>query len=268
MSFMALMQAAGAVWFLLLLDDARPITYSVRRLARVSAMIALPLILLHHVMEAGRMAGEWSGVFDVSLQSLVLTTTTAWANGLRFVGSLLIALSIRMSNKVVVIIGALLIAISFTVTGHISIHPQQWWLTIFLFVHVTVAAFWFGSLLPLLVACRQAPQAAALMVIRFSAWASWLVPLLALLGVGMACALLPDINALSTPYGVLLLSKVVGFSLLMALAALNKWRLGPALVNGGGAVRAFRISVWCEYALLCVIFIATAVMTGLFSPEA
>ena len=51
----------------------------------------------------------------------------------------------------------------------------------------------------------------------------------------MAVLLLPNLSALSEPYGKLLIAKVVGFALLMGLAAANKWRLGPRPGPGIGA---------------------------------
>jgi putative copper export protein len=54
----------------------------------------------------------------------------------------------------------------------------------------------------------------------------------------------------------------------MGLAALNKWRLGPAIGAGdAGALVYLRRSVLLEWLLLAAVVTATATMTGLFSPE-
>ena len=45
---------------------------------------------------------------------------------------------------------------------------------------------------------------------------------------------------LATPYGAMVLGKAFGFALLMAPAALNKWRFGPRLAAGDPAA-ALRI---------------------------
>jgi putative copper export protein len=80
--------------------------------------------------------------------------------------------------------------------------------------------------------------------------------------------LLPKLAALHRPYGELLIAKVVGFCLLMPLAALNRWRLGPALQHGDPAAgRRFRQVVVAEFALLAAILCITAVMTTFYSPE-
>jgi putative copper resistance protein D len=74
---------------------------------------------------------------------------------------------------------------------------------------------------------------------------------------------------LNEPYGKLLIAKVVGFALLMGLAAANKWRLGPALALGAvPSARWFHRSVAAEYVLIAAVLTITAVMTSFFSPEA
>lgn len=84
----------------------------------------------------------------------------------------------------------------------------------------------------------------------------------------MALILIPSLSVLGEPYGQLLLAKIGGFSVLMALAAANKSLLGPAIATGeaeGG--RRFRQSVGTEYALIVAVLAITAVMTSFFSPE-
>jgi putative copper export protein len=90
-----------------------------------------------------------------------------------------------------------------------------------------------------------------------------------LAGIAMAVLMLPNVSALSEPYGELLIAKVVGFAVLMGLAAANKWRLGPELVQGTvQSGRRFRRSVAAEYVLIAAVLTITAVMTSFFSPEA
>jgi putative copper export protein len=53
----------------------------------------------------------------------------------------------------------------------------------------------------------------------------------------------------------------------MALAALNKWRLGPLIATGSAAALGrFRRSVLIEWIVIGSVLAATAAMTGLFSP--
>src|SRR5260370_35969996 len=102
-----------------------------------------------------------------------------------------------------------------------------------LMLHLLIVAFWFGALWPLIVASsRETPARAAERIERLTAVATWLVPVILLAGIVMAVLLLPNLSALNEPYGKLLIAKVVGFALLMGLAAANKWRPGPALALG------------------------------------
>src|SRR5258708_36465392 len=127
-----------------------------------------------------------------------------------------------------------------------------------------VVAFWFGALWPLIVASlRETPARAADLIERFTAVATWLVPVILLAGIVMAVLLLPSVSALNEPYGKLLIAKVVGFALLMGLAAANKWRLGPALGHGAQqSARGFRRPAAAEDVLIPAGLAITAVMTS------
>jgi putative copper export protein len=139
---------------------------------------------------------------------------------------------------------------------------------VLIFFPLFVVAFWFGARAPLLVVSPREPHAVTgLIVRRFSSLAVWLVPGLLVAGVVLAALLLPDLAALGTPYGRLLLVKVFGFAALLGLGALNKWRLGPAIArNGARASRAFRRSLVAEYALIVAVLSVTAVLTTFYSP--
>ncbi len=92
-----------------------------------------------------------------------------------------------------------------------------------------------------------------------------MVPLILLAGIGLSALLLPGLATFKQPYGQLLLAKLTGFAVLMAMAALNKWHFGPACAEGNTA--AFKRTVVIEYVLICAVLTATAIMTTFFSPE-
>ena len=137
-----------------------------------------------------------------------------------------------------------------------------------LVTHVAVVAFWFGALVPLyLISGREPARIAAEVTEAFSRIAGWLVPVIFVAGLLMAVILIRHATELRRAYGLSVLGKATGFSLLMGLAALNKWRLGPALAAGSpSAIRAFRTSLVLEYVLLATVLSITAVMTTLYSP--
>ncbi len=165
--------------------------------------------------------------------------------------------------------GAVLIAVSFTLTGHTATNGRRWLLAPLLLAHLLIVAFWFGALWPLcLVTLRESRERMVRVIGVFSAASGWLVPLILVAGVSIAALLLPDVAALRQPYGELLIAKVALFAVLLGLAALNKWRFGPAIASGDlQAARKFRRCVVLEYVLIAVVLAVTAVMTTFFSPE-
>lgn len=274
LSFVFLFQAAGTAIFVAIFGRRLPQTLgSIRRGGQAAALAAIVLVSGHYALEAARMAGELSGMMDPSLQGIVWNSSSRAAVICRLGGLLLIVTGLRgtsIQSTTLAVLGAVLVTVAFTVTGHTSVNAHRWGLAGLLVVHLLIVAFWFGALVPLYVASSRETAAQASDVIeRFSAVAFWLVPVILLAGLIMAAVLLPNLAALSTPYGRLLIAKVSGFAVLMGLAAANKWRLGPALArepSQGG--RWFRRSVAAEYVLIATILTITAVMTSLFSPEA
>jgi copper resistance protein D len=299
LSFVLQLQAAGAVFFTAAFGPALTISLaSVRTLARISAIAALFAAAAHYILQAARMAGDMSGVFDSSLQNMAWNSSTGGSFSVRELGLLLIIAGMqttsvrltaerffkastamspafwlkRLSSRgftIAGVSGAVLVAASFTLTGHTSTGYWRWLLAPLLLAHLLIVAFWFGSLWPLcLVTLRESRERTARVVVLFSSAAFWLVPLILVAGIAMTALLLPSVDALWHPYGELVIAKGALFAVLMGLAAVNKWRFGPALGNGDlGAGRMFRHTVIAEYVLIVIVLSVTAVMTTYFSPE-
>lgn len=273
LGFLTLFQAAGIALFLAFHEHELPNTErSLRRIGILAAFLAAAFLVAQYLLEAGRMSGELGGVLDPSLQGIVMRSAASVTLSCRLLGLLLIVGSLRRERTAVGsagVIGVVLLLASFTLVGHTSKDALRWLLSPVLFVHLSVAAFWYGALVPLyLVSSQEPPQTAARVVQQFSARAIWLVPALLLAGLVLATRLLPNLAALHRPYGELLIAKVVGFCALMPLAALNRWRFGPALQRGDlVAGRRFRQLVVAEFVLLATILCITDVMTTFYSPE-
>jgi len=274
LSFVLLFQAAGVAMFVAIfgrrLDSSRG---AICRLGQVAAFAGIVFVAGHYALEAARMAGEMSGMWNPALQGMAWNSPGRAALICRLFGLLLIAVGLQGASvrwTIVALGGALLATSAFTLTGHTVVNTYRGVLAGLLLIHLLVVAFWFGALWPLYIASlRETPARAADLVKRFTAVATWLVPVILLVGIAMAPWLLPNLSALSEPYGELLIAKVIGFALLMGLAAANKWRLGPALVQGAvQSGRWFRRSVAVEYVLIAAVLTITAVMTSFFSPEA
>ena len=84
----------------------------------------------------------------------------------------------------------------------------------------------------------------------------------------MAAVLLPSPSGLASPYGALLIVKGLVFAALMGLAALNRYRLGPAVAAGHTpSLARLRRCVATEAWLIALILMVTATLTTLHSPE-
>jgi copper resistance protein D len=273
LSFIALFQATGAAIYLtcfggLIVTTRRPI----QRLANISALVAIALLALQYLLEAARMGGDLASVMDPELQAFALRSSTALALALRVAGLVVLVLALRTKDKPsapLVIAATLVTFAGFTLVGHTASHSPRWLLVPLLLAHLIIVAFWFGALVPLrLASAYENPRTAGAAIEAFSTAAAWIVPALLLAGLTLAAVLLGTFSALRTAYGQLLIAKLVGFALLMGLASLNKWRLGPAVAaRDARRTRAFRRSLQIEYVLIAAVLTITAVMTTFFSPE-
>lgn len=258
--------------FLFLFEDAIPrVSESVRRLAVRSAWAGFALAVLYELVEPIRLTGALGGVFDASLQGALLESPLGTTTAIRAVGLLCIVggcLNWRRRGAALALLGSTLVVVSFAFMGHTAEREQRWLTAVALIVHLVVVAFWFGSLLPLYAARRQEDLTTnGQLVERFSYVAARLVPAIFVAGLLMAAVLLPSLESLRTNYGLLLLSKVAGFTALMAVAAYNKHRLGPSIKAGRQAALAlFGRVVLAEWVSIAVIVAVTATMTGVFSP--
>ena len=272
LAFAAVLQAAGVPLFLWLfaahLDRAaKPIG----TLAVHSAIAGVVLTLGQAAVEPARLAGEFRGILDPALHGILLSSAAGTTVAIRLLGLAMIAAGcIRYSRfgAAAALIGSTLIVASFAFMGHTASDDNRWLLAVLLIIHLLIIAFWFGALWPLLLAtrCETAAKIGAI-IEQFSQLAIWLVPMLFIAGLALAITLLPSSASLLTPYGMLLLSKITAFGILLGLASLNKWRFARRI--GGGdtaALRALQRSVTTEWLLIVGVVSVTAVMTGLFAP--
>ena len=271
LAFAAALSAAGAAIFVWLFGASLDRSArQIRALTTATAVCGLLLTAAYAVVEPVRLAGAWSGIVDASLQALLLGSDFGTTAGVRVLGLLtVLAGSLRRgpTGDGLALAGAVLIAGSFAFMGHTATDPQRWLLAPLLVVHLVAIAFWFGALWPLAAVARhEEPAAAGAVIGRFSGIAVRVVPAIFVAGVAIAALLLPGWSSLQTAYGYSLMAKVAGFSTLMTLAALNKWRLGPRIGRGDrAAVAALRWSMAAEWLLIFAVVAVTAAMTALFA---
>ena len=272
-SFIALFQAAGMAIFLAMFSRRLETSPAlVNRIMRLSAIAAAALVIGQYTLEAARMADDMAGIMDPSLQMLAMHSASSVVLSIRLLGLLLISLAVGALGDTSItlgVMGAGIVVSSFLLTGHTAAHPQRWALAPLLTLHVMIVAFWFGALIPLYVACkRETPAIVGQLTEAFSRVALWLVPGIWVAGVALALILVRHLAEFRSGYGLSLLAKFAGFTLLMGLAALNRLRLGPAITTGDGrALRSFCRSLELEYLLIAGVLSITATMTTLYSPE-
>jgi putative copper resistance protein D len=268
LSFVLLLQAAGAAFFAfvfgthLLLSRA-----AIVRLSCLSALFGVVFVIVHLLLEAGRMTGEFSGVLDWSMQRIVWSSSTAASHALQALGLLSIALAVAR-RSLVAVVGAVLALCGFLLTGHTSTSALRVLVAPALFVHLIVIAFWFGSLAPLwLLSKRESAATAQIVLQKFSTLATWGVPFIFIAGAILATSIVGGVPSLDEPYGAIVWTKILSFAVLMCFAAWNKWRLVPAFArNEERAGELLRRSIAIECALIIGVIALTAVMTAFYSP--
>ncbi|MBS0420897.1 MAG: CopD family protein [Proteobacteria bacterium] len=291
-SFVMLLNAAGIPIFLAAFGRLVPNSLpDIAKLGWRLTIGALVFVTAHQTLEAARMAGEMSGLADPAMQKMALMSPGGAAFAFRIIGLVLLAVGLRRAAVLSLataspapapesaprasatgtpsslpLLGTLLTITSFTLVGHTATTLHRAAAAALLILHLSVVAFWLGSLWPLyMTAAKEQPPVSAKVIDRFSLAAAWVVPTILLAGAGLMALLLPSLAALRQPYGQLLLAKITGFAVLMAMAALNKWRFGPACAKGDTA--AFKRTVVVEYVLICMVLAITAAMTMFYSPE-
>jgi putative copper export protein len=271
MAFIAALQAAGLALFVAAhrraLGNHLPPFDS---LARAMTLAGLALVLGHQAFEATRLAGDWSGMLEMDIQSGnwhrsagVAALAGAVALALEYAGWCIKG----RRGRWLTLLGAFGAAASFTLTGHTTARTVSPLIRLLLFGHVAIVGYWLGSVVALLrltkVATTQALEQAST---RFSESAVWIVPAILPIGVAIAVGLLPNLAALHTVYGALLASKLTGFAILLILASFNRWRVVPALEREPlAATGRFRRMLQAEYLLLSAVISVTTVMTSLYS---
>jgi copper transport protein len=129
-------------------------------------------------------------------------------------------------------LAAVLAALALALSGHAAAAPPQWLTRPTLFLHVLCLILWIGALLPLAILIQRSSPEAPSALARFSTWIP--LPLVLVLASGTVLALIqvPHLADLwQTAYGRTLLAKLALVSLVLAIAAVNRF----VLTAGAGA---------------------------------
>ena len=215
----------------------------------------------------------WVGMLDLEIIGFSLEGPLGTSTLLRLIGLVMIiaAATIPRLQFYVGVLGAILIAISFAVTGHATRNPT-WVLMPLLTLHIMAVTFWFGALVPLYHLSGRGKSLinAAAISERFGKQAMVIVPILMVVGLVFAYLTVGSLqNLLATNYGWALLIKLGVVSCVLTIAAANKLRFVPRLMTESEAEAAiFRRALICEFGLFILIFVITAILTTTFTlPE-
>ncbi len=142
-------------------------------------------------------------------------------------------------------------SISFALSGHAATAQPVALMAPAVALHAAGFIFWLGALPGLVVVTRAARADLGGLLARFSRLATPLVALLVASGVVLAAVQLETPAALiDTAYGRLLCAKLAAVLILMALAALNRFALTPAIRRGDPrAIRRLDRAVIAEICL-------------------
>jgi copper resistance protein D len=251
-----------------------------RPMLRGMALIAALLSVAGLLLMTSTMSGETAiAALWPHLQMMLRETDVGFAWAIRIAA--LTVLLIRPGAWLASISGGVALA-SLAWSGHGAMDEGalRFWHFFSDILHLLAAGAWLGAILALLLMARgrvDAPRLRLLIaaVKRFEWVGTAIVLTLTVTGVMNYLFIVgPKLNdvVLST-YGVLLTIKVLLFALMLLLAALNRFHLGPALkqalrdADATLTVNALRRSVRLELALALLI-VALVAWLGTLSPEA
>ena len=150
------------------------------------------------------------------------------------------------------------VGLSLATSGHASTAPPQWLSRPMVLLHGIGVAFWIGALAPLAVMALTPSGSLLAILNRFSRMAVPVVGALVLTGLVLATLQLGSFRALiETRYGLILSIKLALVAVLLGLAALNRFRLTPALArdpsNNSPLVRSILAECVVVVAILAVV---------------
>ena len=272
LAYAATLSAIGSVLVLVVLRELSEGGRAALLLTAVLSALAAAIFtaLRLPVRASFLMGGTLDSATDTMILGMVAESPLGTSAALRLVGlALILAVLWRArTGLALALTGAFIASASFALRGHALSEPQMI-LGALITLHILCLAFWVGSFAPLARAARRDPPArAGALAHEFGRRALWAVGLVVLAGVitlGLLGAATP--TALSSPYGQMFAVKLVLFVGVLALAAVNKLTLTPALLAAAPKSGArLRRSIRVEAGLVAGILVTTAALTTLSAP--
>lgn len=273
--YLALAMAAGGLGTMFTLSHDKDRKTPLIGYLALGCLLGLITATINFFLQVGSFAEEGvSGMFNTDYAEILWSAGAGQSYQLQLIGwCLIVFMAIILwfrpafANLFAALgmIGAFIIAASFTLTGHTAEAPL--WVRIALILHVFIAMWWIGSLYPLRTACDalDISNLQSLMV-GFGKQATFLVGLLVVAGVGIAYHLEGSFNSLlDTGHGNLLLLKLSTVAVILLVAAIHKFRYVPNLSTPESAATLKR-SITKEMLIGFLILVITAVMSSVTGP--
>ncbi|KAB2941270.1 MAG: CopD family protein [Hyphomicrobium sp.] len=259
--------AAGGVLFSLSFPSARQhVERAVERQVLLGCWLLILLEPLRYIaFQLAVAEGDWSAAFAPGMRWMGLQTAVGQAAAMRVLAALaLVGTRLRWSG--VSLAAAIVMIASFALEGHTVSSHYRLAVAPLLLIHFAAVCWWFGALYPLLASIRRAPPEIVAGTARsFGRRAVWVVGALVAAGAVLLIVLCNGELRLDKPYQQRFIVKLALVAVLLSLAAWNKLRLTPLLVENYtiGAAK-LRRSIRFEIAVALMILLSTAwiVSTG------
>jgi copper transport protein len=230
--YLGLFAGVGGVFFLSWIASARAgskvvlAAFAVGILSAVASLGLQGLDVLNFPLSGIMTSAPWKAALATSLGPSLLIAIAAMAAGIVAIRSASGSIARALSACALAGVG-----LSLAATGHAATAPPQWLTRPVVFLHGVGVAFWVGALAPLAaMAWRPAKELLLPVLNRFSRVAVPIVAVLVLTGLTLAIVQVESFGALvETKYGIILSIKIALVVVLLGLAALNRFRLTPAL---------------------------------------
>jgi putative copper export protein len=249
-----------------------------RRLARW-ATVVLACAMVARLLAQGFMVSEGE-----SMLVMPLLQSTIWGWGWLLGAAATVAIAGALASKEgrratwrIAAAGTMVLALSFSLTGHATSVKYPAVHVLLDAVHVMAAGGWLGTLFVastiglrtvLMLPVEERGHAAAELINAFSTFAITCVATLAFTGVVAAWSHLPTVSALwQTPYGSALFRKLVFISF-TGLVGIYNWRVVKPRLTDPGTIPTLRTSARVELSIGLVVVILTAILVGTSPPDA
>ena len=261
--------AAGAVLFRLSFPALPSATPALRRQLWLGAALLILCEPLRYLLFLQQIAGgDLALALSPSMRWIGMQTPLGQAAVVRLAAvAVLLVAGLRWPALGLAAAGAMIGA--YLIEGHTASSDARALLAPLLFLHLLAVHWWIGGLPGLFAATRAAPaHELARAVRRFGSLAAWAVAMLVIAG-GVLLGVLTGWRLdLASGYQQAVLLKLGAVAVILAIAAVNKWRLTPALARDADSARAaLRTSLIVETGVALLILLATALAIS-FPPEA